>query len=126
VPLIVIHSHGHGDHTASDPQFQGLANVQFIAATPGEIQKATGIAAWPTEAGKIDLGNRVIDVIPIPGHNDASIALYDRSTGNLLTGDSLYPGRLYVPEAQIPVYAASARRLAEFVKDPSHPVAHVL
>jgi len=123
VSLVVIHSHGHGDHTAGDKQFQGQANVQFVAATPADVSKAAGIAAWPTETGKIDLGGRMIDVIPIPGHQEASIALYDRLTGNLLTGDSLYPGRLYVPEAEIPTYAASAKRLAGFAM--SHPIAHV-
>src|SRR6266567_8565699 len=35
--LIVIHSHAHGDHVAGDKQFQGLPNVQFVAATPLEI-----------------------------------------------------------------------------------------
>ena len=124
VSLVVIHSHSHGDHVAADGQFQQMPSVQFIAATPPEIQKAAGIAAWPTGLGQIDLGNRVIDVIPIPGHDVASIALYDRATGNLMTGDSLYPGRLGVAEAQIPTYAASAQRLVEFVK--IHPVAHVL
>jgi hydroxyacylglutathione hydrolase len=124
VSLIVIHSHGHGDHTAGDKQFQGMPNVQFISASPAEIQKAAGIASWPTDAGVIDLGGRVLDVIPIPGHQTASIALYDRLTGNLLTGDSLYPGRLYVAEADVPTYAASAQRLADFVR--SHPIAHVL
>lgn len=88
VSLVVIHSHGHGDHTARDPQFQILPNVQFVAAKPAEIQKAAGITSWPDSPGAIDPGNRVVDVIPIPGHNDASIALYDRRTGNLLTGDS--------------------------------------
>src|SRR6202023_1243143 len=42
VSLALIHSHGHDDHTAGDPQFQGLPNVQFIAAKPEEIQKAAG------------------------------------------------------------------------------------
>jgi hydroxyacylglutathione hydrolase len=63
-------------------------------------------------------------VIPIPGHNEASIALYDRLTGNLLTGDSLYPGRLSVSEADLPAFAASAQRLADFVRD--RAIAHVL
>jgi glyoxylase-like metal-dependent hydrolase (beta-lactamase superfamily II) len=63
-------------------------------------------------------------VIPIPGHNDASIALYDRRTGNLLTGDSLYPGRISVSAADLPAFAASAHWLADFVR--AHPVAHVL
>src|SRR6185369_6594037 len=124
VSLVVIHSHSHGDHTAADAQFQAMPDVQFIAAAPPEIQKAAGIATWPTDLGQIDLGNRIIDVIPFPGHDVASIALYDRVTGNLMTGDSLYAGRLGVAEAQIPTFAASAERLLAFVK--VHPVAHVL
>jgi glyoxylase-like metal-dependent hydrolase (beta-lactamase superfamily II) len=124
VPLIVIHSHGHGDHVAGDKAFQAMANVQFVAATPEEIQKAAGIAKWPTDLGKIDLGNRMLDIIPIPGHHTASIAIYDRLTGNLMTGDSLYPGRLYVPDDGWQDFAASARRLADFVL--VHPIAHVL
>jgi glyoxylase-like metal-dependent hydrolase (beta-lactamase superfamily II) len=124
VSLVVIHSHSHSDHTAADAQFQGTPGVQFIAASPEAVQKVAGIAKWPTDLGQIDLGNRVLDVIPIPGHDVASIALYDRRTGNLLTGDSLYPGRLYVREAQIATYAASADRLADFAR--AHPIAHVL
>lgn len=124
VSLVVIHSHGHSDHIAADAQFQAMPGVQFIAATPGAVQKAAGIARWPTDIGTIDLGDRVLDVIPIPGHEAASIALYDRATGNLLTGDSLYPGRLYVRDTQLAAYAASADRLAEFAR--THPIAHVL
>lgn len=124
VSLIVIHSHSHRDHTAGDKQFQAIPGAQFVAAEPAAIQKAAGIGAWPTDLGSIALGNRVVDVIPIPGHDVASIALYDRLTGNLMTGDSLYPGRLYVPEAQIPTYAASAQRLADFAE--THAIAHVL
>src|SRR5580698_945349 len=124
VSLVVIHSHSHGDHTAADGQFKQMPGVQFVAATPAEIQKAAGIATWPTDLGQIDLGNRIIDIIPIPGHDVASIALYDRVTGNLMTGDSLYPGRLGVQLAQVPTFAASAQRLAAFVT--AHDVAHVL
>src|SRR5262249_54887205 len=86
VPLIVIHSYGRGDYRAGDKQFQAIPTVQFVAATPAEVQKAAGISNWPTQLGKIDLGGRIIDVIPVPGHHEASIALYDRITGNLLTG----------------------------------------
>jgi hydroxyacylglutathione hydrolase len=122
--LLVIHSHAHGDHVAGDKQFQGLANVQFVEPTVAAMQKTAGIANWPSDVGKIDLGGRIMDVIPIPGHNASSIALYDRLTGNLLTGDSLYPGRLGVLVADVPEFAASAKRLADFVG--RHEVAHVL
>ena len=120
--LVVIHSHGHGDHIAGDKNLEKLPGVQFIAPTPEALRKAAGIAVWPEGLGQIDLGGRVLDIVPIPGHHVASIAIYDRRTGNLLTGDSLYPGRLYV--ADFPAFAASAARLEEFVR--SRPVAHVL
>lgn len=120
--LVVIHSHGHSDHTAADGQFQALPNVEYIAPTPDAIAKATGMANWPNDAGRIDLGGRIVDVIPFPGHHEASIALYDRLTGNLMTGDSLYPGLLTV--ADLDAYTASAQRLTDFVR--VHPVAHVL
>jgi glyoxylase-like metal-dependent hydrolase (beta-lactamase superfamily II) len=99
-----------------------MPDVQFVAPTPAEIQKVAGIANWPADPGTIDLGGRVLDVIAIPGHHDASIALYDRKTGNLLTGDSLYPGRLYVSD--LAAYVASGQRLADFAR--THNIAHVL
>jgi len=68
------------------------------------------------------LGERVLDVIPIPGHDTLSIAFYDRQTGVLLTGDSLYPGRLYVRD--LAEFARSTARLVAFTR--GKIVAHVL
>jgi glyoxylase-like metal-dependent hydrolase (beta-lactamase superfamily II) len=127
MPLVVLHSHSHGDHTAGDRGFKDLPpvqHVQFVAATVAELQKAFAIHTWPTDIVPIDLGGRVLDLIPIPGHDAAGIALYDRQTGILLTGDSVYPGRLYVTDAAFPAFVASHRRLVEFTAD--KPVAHVL
>src|SRR6266852_490205 len=87
----------HGDHTAGDRQLEGLKNVTMVPLTPEGTARFYGIEKWPQESGQVDLGDRVIDVIPIPGHDRVGVALYDRQTGVLLTGDSLYPGRLYVP-----------------------------
>ncbi len=68
-----------------------MPGVELIPPTVEAIQSAARIAKWPEDAGTIDLGGRLIDVLAIPGHDQASIALYDRRTGLLLTGDSLYP-----------------------------------
>lgn len=122
LPLLVVHTHGHGDHIAGDKGFAGLPDVTLIPAAVDAEQKAFGIANWPDQPGSIDLGDRVIDVLAIPGHHAAHVAYYDRKTGILLTGDHLYPGRLYV--ADFPAYVASTRRLVEFTE--SHPVAHIL
>ncbi len=122
IPLVVAHSHGHGDHTAGDSGFAGTANVTLVPAEADAEKKAFGIANWPADAGSIDLGDRIIDVLAIPGHQAAHLAYYDRRTGILLTGDHLYPGRLYVTD--FAAYLASTRRLVAFTE--GRPVTHIL
>ena len=112
IQLMVTHSHSHGDHTAGDKDFMGKPHVEFVAAKPEALQNAFHIATWPTAIGKVDLGGRPIDVIPIPGHDAASVAYFDAKTGVLLTGDSLYPGRLYVRDWQ--GFADSTERMVDF------------
>ncbi len=122
VPLIVAHSHAHGDHVAGDAGFRGMANVMMVPLTVDGTREFFKIEQWPEGVGQVDLGDRVLDVIPIPGHDPLSIALYDRQTGILLTGDSLYPGRLYVRD--FPAFERSTGRLVEFTR--GKIVAHVL
>jgi len=122
IPLIVAHTHAHGDHIAGDEQLKMLPQTTVIVPNPGAVQAFFGMRNWPNEIVTFDLGNRVLDVIPIPGHEASSIAIYDRQTGILFTGDTLYPGRLYVSDA--PAFVASVRRLVEFTD--GKIVAHVL
>jgi glyoxylase-like metal-dependent hydrolase (beta-lactamase superfamily II) len=122
IPLLVTHSHGHGDHKSGDAQFVNRLNTTVVPLTQEGTVQAFGINHWPEDTGSIDLGGRILDVIPIPGHQSLSLAFYDRRTGVLLAGDTLYPGRLYV--ADFPVFAASIQRLVDFTRD--KPVAHIL
>lgn len=121
-PLLVLHSHSHGDHTSGDKKLAALPNVTVVPARPEAIEKALDMTGWPEKIGVIELGGRQLDAIPIPGHDSADLALYDRQTGLLLTGDTLYPGRLYV--RNFPAYQASIQRLVRFTED--KPVAHIL
>ena len=122
IALVVAHSHGHGDHISGDKGFAGMADTTLVPATVEAVQQAFGITHWPEQAGAIDLGGRVLDVIGIPGHQAAAVAYYDRQTGILLTGDNLYPGRLYISD--FPQYLASTERLVKFTE--GRPVAHIL
>ncbi len=120
--LVVAHSHAHSDHVAGDSQFVKRPGATVVGRDTASVRAFFGIARWPTGIGTIDLGDRVLDVIPIPGHQPASIALYDRRTGILLTGDTFYPGRLYVRDTA--AFAESIDRLARFVR--AHRVTHLL
>lgn len=122
IPLVVAHSHSHGDHIAGDSQFQSLPGVTMVPLTVAGTAEFYGIRKWPDDMGQIDLGGRVIDVIPIPGHDVLSIALYDRQTGILFTGDSLYPGRIYVSD--FPAFVSSNQRLVDFTR--GKVVTHIL
>jgi glyoxylase-like metal-dependent hydrolase (beta-lactamase superfamily II) len=120
--LLVAHTHAHGDHVASDARFRGSPSTTVVGTGLGQVQSAFGIAPWPTAGAELDLGQRVLDVLAIPGHEPTHIALFDRQTGLLFTGDALYPGLLFI--ADWAAYRASIRRLAQFVG--SHEVTHVL
>ncbi|MEP6731806.1 MAG: MBL fold metallo-hydrolase [bacterium] len=120
--LVVAHSHAHGDHVAGDTQFVRRQGITVVGRDTASVRAFFGIKRWPYDSGSINLGDRVLDVLPIPGHQPASIAVYDRRTGILLTGDTFYPGRLYVRDTA--AYAQSIERLAEFTRH--HEVTHFL
>ena len=122
LPLLVLHSHGHGDHTAGDAALRGRAATRVISAQPQAIMDFFKLKNWPAEIAQYDLGDRVVDILPIPGHEPASVAIYDRLTGILLTGDTLYPGRLYVRDSR--AFVDSIDRLVNFTR--TREVTHVL
>ena len=120
--LVVAHSHGHGDHVAGDGQFRGRAGVTLVERDTAAVRAFFDFHAWPTDIVQFDLGGRVLDVLAIPGHEAASLAFYDRSTAVLLTGDTFYPGRLYVRDTA--AFAASTARLVAFTA--SRPTSAIL
>ncbi len=67
----------------------------------------------------VELGDRTLEVLSIPGHTPDAIALLDRDHGLLWTGDSFYEGTiwLFVPETDLEAYAASVERLAALVPE---------
>lgn len=122
IELLVVNSHAHGDHVQGNPLFEGQPLTTVVQPNVGALSAYFGIGAWPTEIVQYDLGGRLIDVIPIPGHQSAHIALYDHRTGMLLTGDTLYPGRLYI--ADFPEYVDSVERMVEHAD--RHEICHVM
>ncbi|WP_406342544.1 MBL fold metallo-hydrolase [Streptomyces sp. NBC_00648] len=120
--LLVTHTHGHGDHIAADAQFADRPRTTVVAPGLDDVVDHFGFTDWPHKAVELDLGGRVLDLIPGPGHHPAAVVFYDRHTRALLTGDSLYPGRLYVDDAA--AYAETADRLVDFCA--TRPVTHVL
>ncbi|WP_327003020.1 MBL fold metallo-hydrolase [Dactylosporangium sp. NBC_01737] len=120
--LLVLHTHSHGDHVAGDGQFAGRPDTTVVPADRSGAWAYFGFDADPQRAGRVDLGGRVLECLATPGHDAAAVTYYDPYTGFLLTGDTVYPGRLYVED--LAAYRVSIERMIAFAD--SHPVTHVM
>jgi hydroxyacylglutathione hydrolase len=125
--LIVTHSHGHGDHGRGDAQFADLPAASVAPSGATEVAGFFGIEDWPEGGATLDLGERLLDVLPAPGHLDDHVVLFDRRCGLLLSGDTMLPGTLTVRDWV--AYRESVRRLARFARDTDtrgHPIRQIL
>jgi hydroxyacylglutathione hydrolase len=124
IPLVVAHTHGHGDHHAGDAEFADRPDTTVVGLTPAEVAAFFKIADWPKGIATFDLGGRKLSVIPTPGHQPAHIMIWDPKTRWLLSGDSLYPGRLYVPVNRFADFRDSIDRVVAFTR--GHKVTWVM
>ena len=122
LPLLVAHTHRHLDHRAGDPQFASLPSVQTVPIDLEGVRAFFGFTDWPNGISHLDLGDRIVDVLPTPGHNSTHVAFYDNRTGILFSGDFLLPGRLLIEDAA--AYRESALRVVDFLK--TRPLTHIL
>jgi glyoxylase-like metal-dependent hydrolase (beta-lactamase superfamily II) len=124
IPLVVAHSHSHGDHHAGDAEFKDRPDTVVVGLAASEVAAFFKVADWPHDVVKFDLGGRVLDIVPTPGHQQSHIMVFDEKDGLLLSGDTLYPGRLYVPTDQFAAFRESIDRIVAFTKH--RHVSHVL
>jgi glyoxylase-like metal-dependent hydrolase (beta-lactamase superfamily II) len=143
-PVLAVASHAHFDHVGNHHEFaerachpaeahilaepRGDWNLadrfavvdMFTALPPGgycqaDYQVQASPATRLVEAGDvIDLGDRVFEVLHVPGHSPGSIALWEQSTGILFSGDAVYDGPLVEDayHANSAHYQDSMQRLA--------------
>lgn len=136
-PLTVVSTHSHWDHFGGHRHFLGLENVRLLGYHPGStytpypegaeysvegVAADFGIQNWPEQNAEYAVGSRTVEALPIPGHTLDAIALYDRREELLFTGDSVYPGFLFIDDwAQA---AWSLAKLERFCDE--RPVRYVL
>ena len=125
LPVTVLNSHDHFDHTGGNYLFDNVMcyNIPSAVKTLTEGQSHQDLLEYMNPAliinrpedfdaehfyriGKaptatvedgqvIDLGGRKLEVLYTPGHSADSIMLIDEANGILFTGDTWYPGPLY-------------------------------
>ena len=142
-PIVVLNSHTHDDHVGDNWRFPfvfgmdtaftrasakgsradaqaEIAKDQICGALPRNFDPAKyetkpwKISLFVHDGFKINLGHRDVEIIATPGHTPDAISLLDRENGLLFTGDTYYPGEiwLYRPETNFPAYLASMNKLS--------------
>jgi glyoxylase-like metal-dependent hydrolase (beta-lactamase superfamily II) len=143
-PVVVLNSHTHNDHVGGNYLFPYVFGMDtsftrqsakgsrdaaqeelasgMLCGDPPKAFDATTYATKPwhislfvRDGFKINLGaGHALEIIATPGHTPDSIALFDRENGLLFTGDTYYPGPIWLfrPETDLDAYVASAQKLA--------------
>ncbi|MFF4775794.1 MBL fold metallo-hydrolase [Microtetraspora fusca] len=81
------------------------------------------VSRYLTDGDTIDLGDRQLTVLHLPGHSPGSIALYDARTQTLFSGDVVYDDQLLddIHGADQEAYVATMARLRDLPVTVVHP-----
>ncbi|AFY74851.1 Zn-dependent hydrolase, glyoxylase [Synechococcus sp. PCC 7502] len=105
----------HLDH------FELLPHAEFT------VEQYNLKAAEPTrileEGDVLDLGDRSLEVLHLPGHSSGCIGLYDKRSQELYSGDVIYDGELLdeLHCSHIPTYISTYERLQKLPIDRVYP-----
>jgi glyoxylase-like metal-dependent hydrolase (beta-lactamase superfamily II) len=141
--LLAVASHTHFDHIGTHHEFANrlvhpaeshvmshptrantvadkyVTDEIFTALPPGDYDSARyNVVRAPAtglieEGDTVDLGDRHFEVLHLPGHSPGSIALWEKATGILFSGDVIYDGDLAYDntDSDIADYISSAERV---------------
>lgn len=109
-PLILVNTHGHGDHIGCNEMFE------MSYAHPLEHQKIRRKNVKITSVAEgyvFNLGGRSLQVVEIPGHTPGSIALLEKESGFLFSGDMIGDRPLFLQfeYSDLDAYIASMDKL---------------
>lgn len=142
LPLLVVCSHTHYDHIGNHQRLAHNAGARILMPDTGPHREITSGAVarpplmarltllprrfpvddWWSADEPLDLGGRVVELLPLPGHTSDSVALMDRERGFNFVGDFIYnsPGRTDgiilaggIPSASAAAYLHSAQVLRD-------------
>ena len=114
LPFEVLNTHADRDHIASNGQFDRFYMHPSETAFYRNTQNGKGQILAVYDGEEIDLGDRVLEVIHLPGHTPGSITILDRKNRCLIGGDPIQEnGNIFMfgPQRDIDAYISSLERL---------------
>lgn len=95
--VILLNTHGDGDHTSGTGCFDEIYmhSDDYTGCDIARKYPATSLVKV-SDGDVIELGNRSLKIVHIPGHTAGSIAILDANKRVLYAGDSVQKGHIYM------------------------------
>ena len=111
-PVKLLNTHADMDHTGSNGQFDSF----YMGAADEPSYRARGGQGTVVPLGdgdRLDLGDRPLEIIALPGHTPGSIAVLDVKGRVLISGDPIQDGNIFMfgPGRSMADYIAGLERL---------------
>lgn len=115
LPIRHLITHADRDHISGSSAFDA------VLMSPNEEvlyrkHYSTGTIEAVQQSDIIDLGDRPLEIIDLPGHTYGSIAVLDINNRVLISGDSIQDGRIYMfgEHRNLPNYIAGLTALSQY------------
>lgn len=127
LPINLLNTHADPDHISSNYEFESFYMSPAEATNYYKSQngKGTLIPVWDDTI--IDLGNRPLKIIEMPGHTPGSIVVLDINNKILFSGVPIQTGNIFMfgPQREIHAYRENLKRINNFSSEfsniyPSH------
>ena len=108
--IILINTHADRDHISGNGAFDK------VYMNPAEVYPDRDKIIPVHEGDVIDLGDRPLKIIDIPGHTNGSIAILDERNRILVSGDSVQNSKIFMfgERRNISLYIESLKHLKEY------------
>lgn len=115
LPLLLLNTHGDIDHVGCNDEFESFYMNPAECAHYYHGAKACGKVVPVWDGDVLDLGDRPLTILTIPGHTPGSIAVLDEKNRRIFTGDPVQDGRIFMfgPHREMNAYRFSLLKLWE-------------
>ncbi len=116
LPVKLLNTHADRDHVGGNNEFGTFYMSMAEASNYYHGENRKGVIVPVEHGDKLDLGDRELEIIGLPGHTPGSIAVLDVKNRVLISGDPIQDGNIYMfgVQRELHAYVLSLKRLETF------------